>query len=67
MAVAESKIAYSVLEAADQLGMHKTTVYDLIRAGEIRAVRMGPSRKKIGIKHDDLVAYVDRSPAYEVL
>ncbi|WP_239341672.1 helix-turn-helix domain-containing protein [Frankia sp. CiP3] len=44
-------------EAADLLGVSRTTVYELLNAGQLESVRIGRSRR---IPRAALVAYVDR-------
>jgi len=50
------RLAYSVAEAADVLGVGRTLAYDLIRRGELRSVKIGARRV---VRHDALVAYLD--------
>jgi excisionase family DNA binding protein len=44
-------------EAAELLGVGRSTVYELLQAGQIESVRIGRSRR---IPRVALVAYVDR-------
>ena len=44
-------------EAADQLGVSRSTIYEEIRSGRIESVRIGASRR---VPWDALVAYIDR-------
>ncbi|WP_239340636.1 helix-turn-helix domain-containing protein [Frankia sp. CiP3] len=44
-------------EAADLLGVSRTTVYELLNAGQLESVRIGRARR---IPRAALVAYVDR-------
>jgi excisionase family DNA binding protein len=47
----------SVNEAARVLGVERSTVYRLLRAGELQAVRVGKRRK---FRPEDLDAYLER-------
>ncbi len=47
----------TVMEAADLLGVSRTTVYELLNAEQIESVRIGRARR---IPRVALVAYVDR-------
>ncbi len=44
-------------EAADLLGVSRTTVYELLNTGQLESVRIGRARR---IPRAALVAYVDR-------
>jgi len=44
-------------EAAEQLGISRSTIYEEIRSGRIESVRIGASRR---VPWDALVAYIDR-------
>ena len=41
----ESKLLYSVEEAAHVMGLSRTRIFDLIGAGEIDSVKIGRSRR----------------------
>lgn len=43
-------------QVAKELSVHRTTVYELIKSGELPAVPYGPRRYMV--KRDDLLAYV---------
>lgn len=47
----------SVSDAAKQMGVHRNTVYDLIRANRIPAFKIG---RRVLIKRDLLFAYIDQ-------
>ena len=47
----------SVEEAAEQLGIGRTTLYELIRHGDVRPIRIG---RCVRIPQRELEAYVDR-------
>ena len=42
--MAGSKLAYSVTEAAEQLGIGRTLAYDLIREGRLPSFKLGNRR-----------------------
>ncbi|WP_322756370.1 helix-turn-helix domain-containing protein [Frankia sp. Cas3] len=51
------KLLLTPTEAAELLGVSRTTVYELLNAGQIESVRIGRARR---IPRVVLVAYVDR-------
>jgi excisionase family DNA binding protein len=58
-----SKLLLTVTEAADRLGVGRTLMYELIRAGEIPSVRVGRLRR---IRTTDLEAYAAQLAATPV-
>ncbi len=58
-----AKLLLSVEEAADLLGVSRSTMYDLMRTRAITSVRIGRCRR---IPLDALRAYVDHLPAETV-
>jgi excisionase family DNA binding protein len=40
----DDAVAYSIQEVADRLGIHRTTVYDLIATGRLGSVKLGSRR-----------------------
>ncbi len=52
-----SRLLLTPAEAAEQLGVSRTTLYELLNAGRIESVRIGRARR---IPRAALVAYVDR-------
>ncbi|KLL09843.1 MULTISPECIES: helix-turn-helix domain-containing protein [Protofrankia] len=52
-----NKLLLTAAEAAAVLGVGRSTVYELMAAGQIESVRIGRSRR---IPRAALVAYVDR-------
>ncbi len=60
MSTSATKLLLSVEEAADLLGVSRTTVYDLLRTRTLGSVRIGRCRR---ISLDALRAYVERLPA----
>jgi len=56
-----NKLLYTPTEAADLLGVSRSTLYELLRAGEIASVRIGRSRR---VPATALIAYVDRLAEY---
>jgi excisionase family DNA binding protein len=51
-----SQVALTINEVADQLRVGRTTVYRLVRSGELPSFRIGRSRR---ISLDSLQAYVE--------
>ena len=47
---------YTVREVANLLKVNRNFVYDIIKRGELRAIRVG----SIKIRHDDLEAYINQ-------
>jgi excisionase family DNA binding protein len=60
MTTAATKLLLSVEEAADLLGVSRSTMYDLMRTRAITSVRIGRCRR---ISLEALRAYVERLPA----
>jgi excisionase family DNA binding protein len=58
-----AKLLLSVEEAADLLGISRSTMYDLMRTRSISSVRIGRCRR---IPLDVLREYVDRLPGEPV-
>lgn len=54
-----TRMVYRVSEVAALLGVQRSTVYDLIRAGELRARQQ---RRFLVVTADDLAAYVNALP-----
>jgi excisionase family DNA binding protein len=52
-----NKLLYTPSEAADLLGVSRSTLYELLRAGTLASVRIGRSRR---IPATALTAYVDQ-------
>jgi len=52
-----SKLLYRVTEAADALGVSRSKAYELIKRGEIPAIRVGASTR---IPVDGLREWIDR-------
>ena len=48
-------MVYTVSEVASMLKVNRNFVYDLIKRGKLKAIRIG----SIKIKHEDLEAYVN--------
>ena len=58
-----TKLLLSVEEAAELLGLSRTTVYDLLRTRTLTSVRIGRCRR---IALHALQEYIDRLPAETV-
>ncbi|MDT3444276.1 helix-turn-helix domain-containing protein [Pseudofrankia sp. BMG5.37] len=52
-----TKLLLTPAEAAEQLGLGRSTVYELLATGELESICIGRARR---IPHDALVAYVGR-------
>jgi excisionase family DNA binding protein len=52
-----TKLLFTPAEAADQLGVSRSTVYELLAAGALESICIGRARR---IPHDALIAYVGR-------
>ena len=50
------KLLYRIPEVAEALNVSRSKVYELLKAGEIRSVRIDRTRL---VRADDLRAYVD--------
>lgn len=50
------KLAYSVEDAADLIGISRRTIYELIRTRELGSVKIGTRRL---IRQADLVSYLE--------
>ncbi len=55
--MASDKLAYSVDQAAEQLGIGRTLAYDLIRDGRLRSLKLGNRRL---VARVDLEAFVEK-------
>jgi excisionase family DNA binding protein len=62
------RLLLSVEEAGEVIGVGRSTMYELLRAGEVESVRIGRCRR---VPYSVLVAYVDRlreeASGYEVV
>lgn len=45
------RLSYSIDEASAAIGVGRTTLYELIKVGKLRAIKVG---KRTLIRHDDL-------------
>lgn len=48
---------YTVQQAAEYLGISKTTVYELLNSGQLASYRIGEGRGTIRIRPGDLAAF----------
>ena len=56
------KYLYTIKEAADLLGVGRTTMYELMNAGKLKQTKIGPRGKRIS--DDELKRYIaDNSEA----
>lgn len=58
----QRKALQNVVESAQYLSTSRRRIWDLLRAGELTAVRDG---KHVKIRTEELDAYINRLPAYE--
>lgn len=58
-AVVVPRLLYPPEDAAQMLGVSRSTVYELMAAGKLASVRIGRARR---IRHDDLVRFVRALP-----
>jgi excisionase family DNA binding protein len=60
LAQSPTRLLHPVSEAAQILGVGRTTLYGLFKAGEIKSVRIGT---RTVVPHSELEAYVERLTA----
>lgn len=60
------RLVYSVEGALEQLSISKTVLYELITAGAIPVIHYGDGRRRVGITHEALVAFVRSREAEEL-
>ena len=58
LAPAPSQLSYNIKQAAAVLGIGRTSIYALIRDGELKPVKI---RTRTVLLHDDLVAMLARN------
>jgi len=51
-------IAYSVPDAAKAIGVSKNAIWEMLRLGELRRVKLGA---RTLVRHDDLRALIERN------
>lgn len=61
-AVEPIKVSYSVKEAAEALGIGRTSVHEFIRRGDLPTFRL-PGLDRVLIKAVDLIAFVNEQPS----
>ena len=54
---AARQLSYTVNQAATQLGIGRTSIYTLIKTGELTPIKL---RKRTLLRHEDLVALLER-------
>ena len=59
------RLVYSIDEAAAQLSISKTVLYELINDGAISQIHYGEGRRRVGITHEALVAFIRDREAEE--
>lgn len=54
---AARQLSYTVKQAAAQLGIGRTSIYELIKTGDLTPIKL---RQRTLLRHDDLVALLER-------
>ena len=54
---AARQLSYTVKQAAAQLGIGRTSIYALIKTGELTPIKL---RQRTLLRHEDLVALLER-------
>lgn len=54
------RLVYSVEDAAEQLSISKSVLYELIAAGDISVIHYAEGRRRVGITHQALVEFISR-------
>ena len=57
-ALTTSKLAYTIVEVADLLGLCRATIYKLIGEGQLRTIYL--SERAPRVLHEDVVAFLQR-------
>ena len=57
----ENKVTLTVSEAAEMIGISKPSMYEVVRAGKVRSVKVG---KKILISRQSLMDWVKKGETY---
>lgn len=57
MAVNQERLLIRIPEAAERLGLSRSTVYELIAAGELRVIRYG---RAVRVPVGELAAWIER-------
>jgi len=60
MTTTMARLLHTIPDAGEQLGIGRSTLYELMAAGVIQTVHIG---RRTLIAHDELVRYVDRLKA----
>ena len=60
MTTTMARLLHTIPDAGEQLGIGRSTLYELMAAGVIQTVKIG---RRTLIPHDELVRYVDRLKA----
>ena len=53
---AARQLSYTVMQAAAQLGIGRTSIYALIKTGDLTPIKL---RQRTLLRHDDLVAMLE--------
>ena len=54
---AARQLSYTVKQAAAQLGIGRTSIYELIKTGDLTPIKL---RQRTLLRHEDLVALLER-------
>ena len=54
---AACQLSYTVNQAAAQLGIGRTSIYELIKTGDLTPIKL---RQRTLLRHDDLAAMLER-------
>lgn len=57
-AMPHQRLVYSIDEAAAQISISERGLRQLIAAGDIRAIHYGEGRRRVGITHQALLAWI---------
>lgn len=56
----QQQLAYTIPQAAEQLGLGRTSLYGLITSGELRAIKVG---RRTVISHRELETFLEKRSA----
>jgi excisionase family DNA binding protein len=51
---------HTIPEVAERLGVTRGTVYQLMKDGELRTVKIGAGRGRLRVRSDDVTAFIHR-------
>ena len=59
LAMIEERLMLDIEEVAERLKVSESTIRGLVRAGKLRAYRIGGKRGRLRFKEDDLDTYIE--------